>query len=332
MNNKLKIAVLLGGTSPEREVSKSTGKGIIGALLNLGYETVPIDPAYGDQQPDFGDWYYNSVQDSFPDDNFITCMNSGLFKEVGLAFIALHGKWGEDGVIQSLLELKGIKYAGSGVLASALSMDKAMSKVMFRHFDVSTPDWFVMNFYVKDNSGIIQKIEKEIKYPCIIKPNDQGSTIGLSIVDNQSEVEVAIKLAFEYSKTVLVEQFIEGREIAVGVVGPDTLPPVEIIPSHRIYDYECKYTAGKSRYDVPAKLSPELTAYLKAEGLKAYNALGCSGYGRVDFRLTSEDIAYCLEVNSLPGMTPTSLLPKMAQCQGQSFEQLVERIIQIALS
>ncbi len=333
MNIKdIKIAVLLGGTSAEREVSKESGKAIYDALNNLQYEVKLIDPAYGINQP-------TEIEEYFKKDNLITpdnkkvieTINSNLLDDVNLAVIALHGQWGEDGSVQSLLDLRGIKYTGSGMLPSALSMDKSTSKILFQHFDVKTPQWFVVNSRNEDTELIIKKIEKFFGFPCIVKPNDQGSTIGLSICRGPSEIGDALELAFKYSKRVLVEEFIPGREIAVGIIDSHTLPILEIIPKHELYDYECKYTDGMSEYIVPAELPDEVQTHLKQQALLAFSALGCTNYGRVDFRLDENFYSYCLEVNTLPGMTSHSLVPKMAKAEGIEFEELIEKIIKSAL-
>ncbi len=325
------VAIILGGTSPERAVSKESGKALYKAVKNLGYNVKLIDPAYGVEQPTNADDYFSDCESgSLSNENYIKAINSSLFKNVDLAILALHGKWGEDGTIQSLLELKGIKYTGSGVLGSSLTMDKAKSKVMFEHFGVDTPNWITIN--KKDNLlEKINKIEKDILFPCIVKPNDEGSTIGLTKCSKKDELEEAIKLAFQFSNTVLVEKYIEGREIAVTIMNEEVYPLLEIIPKHEIYDYECKYTDGMSEYIVPANVDKKVEDKLKEKALLAFKSLGCKDYGRVDFRLTKNNEAFCLEVNTLPGMTTHSLVPKMAKAAGIKFDELVDIIIKSAL-
>jgi D-alanine-D-alanine ligase len=332
MNNKeITIAVILGGTSPERAVSKQSGKSIYEAVKKLGYKVKLIDPAYGINQP-------TKIEDYFSDcdcgilsnSNYIDSINSSLFDDVDLALIALHGKWGEDGTIQSLFELKGIKYTGSRVLGSSLSMDKARSKVMFTHFGVSTPKWVEAKKDVS-NEEIKKLISENFGYPCIIKPNDQGSTIGLTKCNDEREIEKALNLAFQFSQDVLIEEFIDGREITVGIIKDKTLPLLEIIPKHELYDYECKYTDGMSEYIVPADIDESVEIELRRQAKLAYNSLGCKDYGRVDFRLTKEGFPYCFEINTLPGMTSHSLVPKMAKAAGIEFDKLVDMIIKSAL-
>jgi D-alanine-D-alanine ligase len=331
-DKKIKIALILGGTSPEREVSKLSGLSIYKALLKLGYDTVLIDPAYGEDQPKNVEAFFaNEDFTEISNENYVKALNMKLFDSIDLAFLALHGKWGEDGTVQSLLELKGIKYTGSNVVSSAVTMDKAMSKILFQYNGIRTPKWITVGCNNYDLSSLVDKIEKEVKYPCVIKPNDQGSTVGLTICENESTVNEAIKLAMKFSDTALIEEYILGRELTVGILGQEVLPVLEIKPKHNIYDYECKYTPGMSEYEVPAKISDELSDNLRKTSLTAFKALGCEGYARVDFILSKDNVGYCLEVNTLPGMTSTSLVPKMAKSVGISFEELVDRIVKSSL-
>lgn len=233
-NNEFTIAVILGGNSPERPVSKQSGKSLYKAVKNLNYNVKIVDPAYGINQPKNNEEYFSDCDCGvLSNENYINAINSNLFDDVDLALIALHGKWGEDGIIQALFELKDIKYTGTGVLGSSLSMDKSKSKAMFNHFGVSTPNWFNVKRNEKLND-INKKIKEVIKYPCIIKPNDQGSTIGLTKCTSEAELEEALNLAFQFTKNVLVEEFIDGREITAGIIGNRTLPLLEIIPKHEL--------------------------------------------------------------------------------------------------
>lgn len=329
--NEITIAVILGGTSPERAVSKQSGKSIYYAVESLGYNVKIIDPAYGTKQPEKLEDYFSDCDcGELSNQNYIKAINSDLFDNVDLALIALHGQWGEDGTIQSLFELKGIKYTGSGVLGSSLTMDKARSKVMFTHFGVSTPKWIDVNMNIKVEELKI-KIESELSYPCIIKPNDQGSTLGLTKCSSPEDVDKAFYLAKQFSDSILIEEFIVGREIAVAIINNKVLPLLEIIPKHEIYDYECKYTDGMSEYIVPADLTPEVEDKLKHQAIIAFNSLGCEDYGRVDFRVTESGEIFCFEVNTLPGMTTHSLVPKMAKADGIEFDELVDLLIKSAL-
>jgi D-alanine-D-alanine ligase len=332
MDKKLKVLLLLGGTSPEREVSKSTGKSVYQALLNLGYEVVVIDPAYGINQPFEVEDYFNEGDfTEISNENYLDAINLISPTEISVAFLALHGKYGEDGMIQSLLELKGIKYTGSKVLSSALAMDKIMSKILFEEYNVPTPKYFHFRNGEYTTAEVNKKIEKLFGYPSVIKPNDQGSTVGLTICKSSDQLEEAIHNAFEYSDRILVEEYIPGREVTVAVLDNAALPVLEIRPKHGIYDYECKYTSGMSEYIVPAEIPENVSKSMQKAALKAYRSLRCEVYARVDFRLSPDNKIYTLEVNTLPGMTSTSLVPKMAKATGLTFEQLVEKIIALSL-
>jgi D-alanine-D-alanine ligase len=331
-NSKPRIALLLGGTSPEKEVSKSSAASIYSALKNLGYETLLINPAYGTDQPASEKEFFDKKDnEKISNRNYIETVNSKVFDDVDLAFIALHGKYGEDGTIQSLLELRGIKYTGSKILASSISMDKEMSKILFKHYNINTPKWFTVGKFKFGEKAVFETINNEFGFPCVVKPNDQGSTVGLTICKTKEEVSGAVNLALQFSDKAIIEEYIPGREITVAVIENKALPVLEIKPKHGIYDYECKYTSGMSEYIVPADLPKEVARELQSQALLAFNALGCEVYSRVDFRLNEKFETYCLEVNSLPGMTSTSLVPKMAKAVGISFEQLIERIINLSL-
>lgn len=332
MDKKINIALFVGGTSPERAVSKSSGKAVYSALINLGYNVKVIDPGYGINQPqNIEDFFSENEFTEISNEKCIEAINSSLMNEIDLVFLALHGKWGEDGTIQSLLELKGVRYTGSGVLASSLAMDKHMSKIMFQHYNVQTPKWVIVKKDQKDFETVKENIKKNLGFPCVIKPNDQGSTIGLSIVDTELEIEKAVKLALNFSDAAMIEEFIPGRELTVSILDKTALPVIEIKPKHDHYDYECKYTKGMSEYVVPAEISDEITKDLQQQALLAFESVGCKGYGRVDFRLTDQNKSYCLEINTLPGMTGTSLVPKAAKASGICFEDLIKRIVEFAI-
>ncbi len=327
----LVIALLLGGTSPEREVSKSSGSSIYKALAALGYKAILIDPAYGKHQPHKAEDFF--AQKDFAEisnRNYVEAVNSNLFDEVDIAFLALHGKWGEDGTIQSLLELRGIKYTGSNVVSSAMSMDKIMSKILFKHYDIATPEWIEVNRHEKE-ADVKKAVKEKLGFPCVVKPNDQGSTVGLTVCKHEDDLHKALKLAREYSSKALIEEYIDGHEVTVGILDNKALPVLEIKPKHGIYDYECKYTSGMSEYEVPANIPEWVKLELQSQSLRAFEALGCSVYGRMDFRLSNDFKTYCLEVNTLPGMTSTSLVPKMAKAVGITFEELIDRIIKLSL-
>lgn len=339
---KIKVAVLLGGTSPERDVSIVSGKYVTQGLREAGYIVKPIDPALGVNQPENEEeLFISTIRETPPTEeelarysnkNVIECINSYLFDDIDVVFIILHGKWGEDGTVQALLELRGKKYTGSGVLASAIGIDKNISKIVFKHNGVQTPDWFIVKKDKVNLNEIRHKIEKSFSYPCVVKPNDQGSTVGLSIVHCPDEVEPALELAFKYSDIALVEDFIGGKELTVGILGNMALPVIEIIPKGGIYDYYHKYTKGATEYIVPAEIPGEWTKKLQEQALIAFEAIGCKGFARVDFKVTDKGETFCLEINTLPGMTGTSLVPKAAKAAGIEFPELVDRIVKLALS
>lgn len=333
---QVQIAVLMGGTSAERDVSLSTGREIARALRTRGHGVVPIDAADGgliegwDTKRDEG-----TIGREPPDPSAIPVGSAGdltralerLAEERGVeaAFVALHGGAGEDGRIQALLELIGLPYTGSDHLGSALAMDKLVSKQLFAAARIPTPPCLVGGATASEVAGELGG------FPVIVKPSHEGSTVGVTVVEAEHELAAALEEAGAFEGPPLIERFIPGRELAVGVLGAEALPIVEIRPSHLIYDYECKYTPGLTRYEVPAPLTPRVEAEVRALAERAHSVLRLSGYSRVDFRLDESDRPYCLEANSLPGMTPTSLLPKAAAAVGLSFEDLCERIVEHAL-
>ncbi len=304
MTTKRKVAVLMGGTSAEREVSLSTGRQILGALDAEKYAVTPLDTS-----------------------DISALLNSLATDRPDVAVIALHGKGGEDGTVQGLLELLGIRYTGSGVLASALAMDKAMSKRVLMGAGVQMPGDRTLRRGDHSPGG-------DLLVPLIVKPNAQGSTIGMTIVRHTDELTGAIATAFEYDDTVLVEQFITGTEITVPILGNaelEVLPIVEIVPSGGFYDYEAKYTPGATDEIVPARVSDSIAAEARRIACLCHRTLGCRGMSRTDMIVTAEGEIYTLEVNTIPGMTPTSLLPRSAQAAGYSFGQLLDRLINLAL-
>jgi D-alanine-D-alanine ligase len=327
----LKIALFLGGTSPEREVSKSSGKAIYKAIQSLGYSCKLIDPGYGKNQPTTEEDFFN--QNDFTEisnENIVETINLSLLNGTDLVFNALHGKWGEDGAIQTLLELRKIPYTGSGIFSSMVAMDKTISKTLFKLNGVNTANWFTIDNSYEFND-FLEQIHSKFGFPCVVKPNDQGSTVGLTIAGDENELQKAVDQAFTYSTSVLIEEFIPGREMTVAILENVALPVLEIVPKSGFYDYTSKYTSGMSEYFVPADIADSVFQQLQKQALTAFNCLRCEVYGRVDFRLNEENIPFCLEVNTLPGMTETSLVPKMAAAVGISFEDLINRIIKASL-
>jgi D-alanine-D-alanine ligase len=223
-----------------------------------------------------------------------------------------------------MLDAAGVCYTGSDHLASALAMDKDLSKTLFRSAGVTTADWLMA-------PATIEQVKAVMGFPVIVKPSKQGSTVGLSKVSHADELEAAVQEAFLYDDEVMIERFIPGRELTVGILGDEALPVGEIIPKHELYDYECKYTAGMAREEFPAKLTASQQSTVQAQARRAFRALKLTGYARIDFRMTEDGTFYCLEANTLPGMTELSLIPQGAAAAGISFADLCERIVQLAL-
>ncbi|WP_042223568.1 D-alanine--D-alanine ligase [Oceanobacillus manasiensis] len=299
----MKIAVLYGGTSGEREVSLSSGKGIIRALENNGHDVTGIDFHPGR-------------------------LEEILRLNVDLVFIGLHGKFGEDGRLQGLLEMVGLPYVGSGVLASALAMDKSKAKQVFELNGIPIAK---SKMYSITNETNMKELEEEVnqlfKPPFVIKPNREGSTLGLTIVKEADQILEGLNNAALSDDMVLVEDFIKGREITVAVFDEEALPIIEIIPKNAYYDYESKYAQGGSEHIIPAEIDPETTKIIQELAVKAHKALGCKTYSRVDFILTEENRPIILEVNTLPGMTPTSLYPDAANEIGLDYDSMIESFV-----
>lgn len=307
----MKIAVLYGGVSGEREVSLASGKGIIGALKENGHDVIGID---------------------FHPERLLEIIDLN----VDLVFIGLHGKYGEDGRIQGLLDMLGIPYVGSGVSASALAMDKAKAKLFFASHQIPVAKSEVYQVTADISiEDIAENVIATWNAPFVIKPNKEGSTLGLTIVTDKAEINEAIHKAFESDNQVLVEDYIKGRELTVPVLGAigreKALPVIEIIPKNALYDYESKYAPGGSEHIVPARLDADITAKIQAYAVEAHQALGCETYSRVDFLLTEENIPFILEVNTLPGMTPTSLFPDAAKAIDLSYNEMIETFVQLTV-
>ena len=336
----MKIAVLLGGSSPERVVSIASGRGIVKALRELGHDVVAIDPALGKEQVSESELFSEVIEATPPSQqllarlspkNYLTSIESQVSGNFDLAFIILHGKWGEDGLIQSLLELVSVPYTGSGVMASAIAMDKVMSKKLFLHHGISTPEWFD---YEKDSLPRPDSVKEDISrlgYPNVVKPNDQGSSVAISIVRNESDLDAALDEAEKHSGVILVEKYIPGAELTVSILGDEPLPVIEIRPRGGFYDYHHKYTKGMTEYLIPALLEKSFASQLQDVAVNTFKSLGCKTFGRVDFRIGDDGVPYCLEVNTIPGMTETSLVPKAAAAIGMSFTELVGKIVDLSL-
>ena len=331
-NMKLKIAVLMGGTSSERDVSLASGIRITEALRKQGHEVIAVDTVGGVLSGEDEKRLLSGVivKTAPPDTKSLIRMNAAMqgtlkgLPQADVLFLALHGGQGEDGTLQALLDLTGVPYTGSGHLSSALAMDKDLSKHLFRAAGVPTADWLMA-------PATVDEVRTALGFPVIVKPSKQGSTVGLSIVKSPEQLQPAIEAALEHDDEVMIEKFIAGRELTVGIIGDDVLPVGEIISKNEIYDYEAKYTPGMAVEEFPAKLTQAESETVQRFAKKAFDALKLRGYARIDFRMATDGTFYCLEANTLPGMTQTSLIPQAAAAAGISFPELCERIVQIAL-
>lgn len=307
-NKNQVVAVVMGGPSAEREVSLNTGAAIANALREYGYTNVveiDLDPR------NFGKQLAESKAE--------------------VVFNAVHGLYGEDGRLQTLLEIREMPYTGSGMIASVSCMDKVITKRMLRDAGISTPACLIVN---KKESGIKEKIMQRFSLPVVIKPASQGSSIGVEIVKEENQLDEALANAFKYSRDILVEEFIGGKELTVSMMQKDgevvALPVIHIAPHSGMYDYHSKYTKGATEYICPADLDEETTKKVQEISKQAYEVLGCSGVARADVMLDEEGNGYVLEINTVPGMTATSLVPKAAAAAGISFPELCHIILQSA--
>lgn len=295
--SKPKIALVYGGVSREREISIKSGKAVENALKELGYEYAVFDPAEG---KGFIDEIYRYKPD--------------------LAFLVLHGKGGEDGTVQAILEFLGIPFTGSDHITSGITIDKHLTKIILRYYGIKVPDGKL--FFSKKEA-----LSYQTKFPVVVKATREGSSIGVYVVNNQQEYEEAVNKVFEIDEKVLVEDFVKGRELTVSIVDKNVYDVVEIKVEDGFYDFNNKYIGGKTVYECPAKLDPDVYKKVQNIGLEAYTALGCKGAARVDIILSEEEIPYVLEINTIPGMTERSLLPKAVAVAGIDFNGLVDMII-----
>jgi D-alanine-D-alanine ligase len=339
----MKISVLMGGTSSERDVSLASGLRVAEALRAKGHEVTTVDTARGalPREEERAMLAASAVQKEPPSQEELDRMKADthpqlqailpLVQDADVVFLTLHGGYGEDGTVQAFLDMAGVPYTGSGHLASALAMDTDLSKHLFRREGVSTAEWMMVERAGGASAEVMQEAIATLGLPLIVKPSKQGSTVGLSVVKEPSALEPAIREAFRYDDEVMLERFIAGRELTVGVLGDETLPVGEIIAKHEIYDYECKYTPGMAVEEFPAKLTDDETATVQRFAQLAFEALKLRGYARIDFRMATDGTFYCLEANTLPGMTQTSLIPQAAAAAGITFPELCDRIVQLAL-
>lgn len=307
MTDPRRVLVLLGGRSAEREVSLNTGAQVAAALEERGHEVATIDTG----EPGF----MARIESSGAD----------------VAFVCLHGRFGEDGTVQGLLELLDLPYVGSGVLSSALAMNKVMSKHLYVMEGLSTPPYVVLK---RSTPVDVEAITAELGPKTVVKPADEGSSVGMTIVSDPALLGDAIEFAFSFDPLVLVERFEEGVEVTIGVIGNDdpvALPTLEIVPTNDFYDYESKYVPGMSRHIIPARVSEPVRAECQRLAVEAHRVLGCAGMSRSDTIVTPAGDVYLLETNTIPGMTKTSLLPDAAAAAGIQFPELCGRLVELAL-
>lgn len=342
----MKILVLAGGYSPERDVSLTSGTLIANALVDEGHSVCLADVYLGIKDSTVSDDMFKrdkiepyKVKNTVPDlallkeqsGNGDALIGKGIIELCRLAdvvFLALHGAMGENGQLQATLDNYGIKYTGSEYVGSLLAMDKDLSKKIFRDAGVRTPDWI----YASARNFRIETVEERIGYPCVVKPCSCGSSVGISIVDDREGLERALCEAAKYEDSVLVEKKIEGRELTVGILDGRVLPSIEIIPTEGFYDYKNKYQAGKTVEICPAPIDDGIKEALSEETVLAFSALRLSGYARFDYIVDENGDPWCLEANTLPGMTPTSLLPQMAAADGMSYGELCSKIVELAIN
>lgn len=301
-----RVGVLMGGPSSEREISLKSGRAVCSALCDLGIDTVAVE----------------IITDNIED-------NIGLLKSHNLncAFIALHGRFGEDGAIQEILEKTNLPYTGSGVKASRLAMDKIGALEVFRKGGLAVPK----SETLKKLAYLKNKIfNNKIDLPFVVKPANHGSSIGLSIIEHKDQIPQALELAFKFDEEIIIEEYIEGRELTVGILENLALPVIEIIPKNKFFDFEAKYQSDLTEYIIPAVLEKKIAEDIQQVALKAHKLLGCFACSRADFILSKSGLPYILEVNTIPGMTATSLLPKAAKIAGVDFNRLCIKLLELA--
>jgi D-alanine-D-alanine ligase len=301
-----RVGVLMGGPSSEREISLKSGKAVLSALKESGIDAVGIDIITDNKEEN------------------IRLLNS---YSLDCVFIALHGRFGEDGSIQEILEEIDLPYTGSGVKASRLAMDKIGALKIFKAGKLYVPRSQSLE---RASYNENKKFKNDLGLPVVVKPANHGSSIGLSIVELEREIPAAIELAFQFDQRIVIEEYISGRELTVGVLDERALPVIEIVPKHKFFDFEAKYKAGLTDYIVPALLKPEIAEEVQQAALEAHKLLGCFGCSRTDIILSQKNIPFVLETNTIPGMTATSLLPKAARILGIDFNQLCLKLLELA--
>lgn len=330
----MKVCVLTGGASSERDVALASGLQIAAALRARGHEVGMVDLATGFVPAEReADLLPGGVGRSPPPQDRLRALQRGMLtaglgelpvlRGADVIFVSLHGGQGEDGTVQALLDVIGVPYTGSGHLASAVAMDKDISKRLLRDAGVRTAPWIM----APTDTGTILR---DVGLPCVVKPSREGSSVGLSLVRRAEDLADAITAAAAWDTEVMIEAYVEGPELTVGILGGSALPVVEIIPKHELFDYECKYTPGMAEEIAPARIADALSRRVQEAALAAHRALKLGGYSRIDFRVDGAGGIFCLEANTLPGMTGNSLIPKAARAAGMSFPELCEAICDLA--
>ncbi len=346
----MNIVVLAGGLSTERDVSFKSGDQVAAALRRKGHKVLLLDVfmGYGEEECDITGIFDRAEEASVtvggisaeaPDIEAVKASRKDqspaffgpnvikICQAADIVFMALHGADGENGKVQAAFDLFGIRYTGNGYLSSAVAMDKGVAKTFFEAFQVPTPVGIALNKAERDDA----EKRAKIVYPCVVKPACGGSSIGVTIVDDASGLDAALDDAYQWEEEVVIEEYVKGREFSVGVMEGKALPVIEIAPIQGFYDYKNKYAAGSAVETCPADISPEITAEMQAYAEKAFEALGLETYSRQDFLLKETGEMYCLEANTLPGMTPTSLLPQEEAVMGMQYDDLCEEIIRISM-
>ncbi|MDD5292323.1 MAG: D-alanine--D-alanine ligase [Candidatus Omnitrophica bacterium] len=305
MYHKLgKIGVIFGGLSSEREISLKSGKAVLAALLEGGFNAQAVD-----------------LKTEEPQEVADIIKNSGI----DVAFIAMHGRFGEDGKLQAILEKLNVPFVGSGSLSSALAIDKIASMRVFKENNIPVPRCEILNIRKKDNLD-----KSRLSFPLVVKPQAQGSSIGVSFVKNIRELDKALDLAFQYDKNVILQEYIDGKELTVGILDNCALEPIEISPKNKFFDFQAKYNKGMTEYILPASVDGNSRNQAQSLALKSHQALGCRHFSRVDLMLDKEGNPFILEINTIPGFTSTSLLPKAALYQGITFVDLCLKLLTLA--
>ena len=312
MARDVRVTVLMGGPSAEHDISLRSGQGVVAALAARGWPVQALVIPREVSVEEASCFVRQSLRDT----------------ETELVFIALHGSFGEDGTIQTLCEELGIQYVGSGPTASRFGLDKVASRAQFEQASLAVPRWHVLSSPTKRERDACLKT---LQFPVVVKPTNQGSSIGVSIASTRTEFLKALEDAARYDTRILIEGFVRGRELTVGILGHEALPVVEIRSTHQFFDFTAKYTPGQTEYLVPAPLDPETTRQVQRAGAQAHQALGCRHFSRVDLILDDHQRPVILEVNTIPGFTATSLLPKAAACAGIPYDELCERLVRGAL-